>query len=577
LATARSAVVVVFSGAVTRGSCAFFDCLEDCMMSRSTLNQALPIVAAAYGRTFGVAVQMGGTQAHTDGRVIQLPGLREDASSKALAYGYLAHEAGHVRLTDFSLARHPQPLGRFLEGVLEDVRIETAMIRAYPGTRATLDAVIAQLICEGRMQAPRVNQPPAQLLSHAVLMLARYHYREQALLAPQAQQAEQSLREVFGTAFVARLQALLAEIPFLASTAEAMDLARRIMALLGAVAQEGPRRSRKQGASAVQGEAAQGDRIQGAGTATPSQVGPEREAGAEVATPASACQAAQVALSAGEDALPADLFATVGELLQAQAVPSAATMPTVERFLGEAVRGEQALRRVKGQSAHLCARLQGLVQSQQLTRARTVRQGRQLSAAALHRVGVGDARVFRQRTAQYQPNTALHLVVDLSGSMTGGADRLALDAALALAWALESIPGVSRAVTAFPGPQGQAQQVTSLLAHGERVASRAGAFVQTGRGGTPMSGALWFAAADLIARPEPRKVLITLSDGEPNQRDRVLELIQRAQAAGLELAGIGIQHEVGHLFPVARRIDAVSELKQAVFAVAEQVLLGRRG
>ncbi|MBK5929897.1 cobaltochelatase CobT-related protein [Halochromatium salexigens] len=606
--------------------------------SQQTLHHALPIVAAAYGRTFGVQVQVGGDQARTNGRLIQIPTLSEESDSKTLAYGYLAHEAGHVRLSDFTLPRHPQPLGRFLEGVLEDVRIESAMIRTYPGTRATLDAVIVQLLRKGRMRAVRATDPPGPMLSHAVLMLARYRYRDQSMLAPQAEQAQRVLRQVFGPAFVERLQALLAQIPTLASTAEAMALARRILALLEATSQgsegaqgsagaetsEGSEGSGAQeetdaqgtpqgsqaaaeasGSAQQDGQDAQGtpahapeDASQDGGSVLTSEgahgsgEGPAHApvAGAQTAetaqsdasehaAPAAAArsQAAHAALSASDASLPEDLFETIGGLLQAQAMPSREALPALEVFQGDAVRGAMLLRRVKGHSARLTARLQGLVQAERMTRSRTVRQGRTLSAEHLHRVGVGDGRVFRVRSEQAAPNTALHLLVDLSGSMADGEDRLALEAAMALALALEPINGVSRAVSAFPGRQGQSDQLTQVVAHGERVAARAGAFVQTARGGTPMTGALWFAAADLLAQPAPRKVLITLSDGEPNHRPSVLALVRRAQAAGLELIGIGIGHEVGHLFPKALRIDAIADLKRALFEVAEQLLVSRRG
>jgi cobalamin biosynthesis protein CobT len=232
-----------------------------------------------------------------------------------------------------------------------------------------------------------------------------------------------------------------------------------------------------------------------------------------------------------------------------------------------------ALHRVKVHSAKLTARLQGLVQAHTLTRHRTVQRGRSLSPAHLHRAGVGDPRIFRIKEYKVAPDTALHLLVDLSGSMSGGHDGIALDAAMALALALEPIKGVSRAVSAFPGLLGQDHNVTAILAHGERVATRAGAFVQYARGGTPMTGALWFAAADLLARSEGRKVLLTLTDGEPNDVRSALDLIRRAAASGIECIGIGIRQDVSRLFPVAVRIDDIADLKTALFGIAERLLL----
>jgi cobaltochelatase CobT len=66
-----------------------------------TLRNALPIVAAALGRKLGVEVGVGGHDACTDGLRIQIPDVPEDPASRDLAWGYLAHEAAHVRYTDF--------------------------------------------------------------------------------------------------------------------------------------------------------------------------------------------------------------------------------------------------------------------------------------------------------------------------------------------------------------------------------------------------------------------------------------------------------------------------------------------
>jgi integrase len=55
-------------------------------------------------------------------------------------------------------------------------------------------------------------------------------------------------------------------------------------------------------------------------------------------------------------------------------------------------------------------------------------------------------------------------------------------------------------VTAFPGIAGQDTVLARLVRHGQPPRTRAGAFAQIPRGGTPLAGALWYAAADLLAR-----------------------------------------------------------------------------
>jgi cobalamin biosynthesis protein CobT len=572
----------------------------------NTLTNALPIVAAAYGRKFNVPVQVGGDQACTDGTTIRIPQLVDTPVAKTLAWGYLAHEAGHLRHTDFhtwqSIPSTP-PLLTSITNILEDVRIENAMIGSYPGTRQTLNAVLDWMIEEGQIAAPSTQDEAPRVFVNALLVLARHRYRQQSALARIAQQAEQALRQVFPSSFVHRLLGLMTKIRQLGSTAESLDLAQRIVALMEQEAHESPK-SRTQEQSQPEEEPRSDARNQSdenqqqqedqahptesnrPDQQEPESQGTERQAEAdsqsehgEAGQPhdapsnAQAPSALQQVLSADNDELPEDVFEAVAEALSAQSTPAPMLLPTAEHYAGDPQQGLAALHRVKVHSAKLTARLQGLVQAHTQTQHRTVRHGRQLSPRHLHRAGVGDTRIFRVKDQTVAPNTALHLLVDLSGSMAGGQDSLALDAAMALALALEPIRGVSRAVTVFPGRHGQDERVTSLLAHGQRVASHAGAFVQRARGGTPMTGALWFAAADLLSRPEDRKVIVTLTDGAPNHFASALDLVQRASSSGIELIGIGIQTDVSALFPVAIRIDDITDLKRELFRIAERLLL----
>jgi hypothetical protein len=88
-----------------------------------------------------------------------------------------------------------------------------------------------------------------------------------------------------------------------------------------------------------------------------------------------------------------------------------------------------------------------------------------------------------------------------------------------------------------------------------------------------MTGALWYAAADLLARREERKVLLTLTDGDPDDRKSATAMVGRASAAGLIMIGVGIATPVAGLFPVAIRIDSIADLKGQLFGIAEQLLL----
>jgi cobaltochelatase CobT len=591
-----------------------------------TLRNALPIVAAALGRKFGVEVGVGGHEAHTDGQHIQIPAVPDDPDSRDLAWGYLAHEAAHVRYTDFGVygeAAREGPLQETLQNRIEDVRIERALARPYPGTRATIATVLRRMLAEGRLSAPEPTDHPAQVLAAYLLLALRHEVLGQDVLAAEARKAADALAQVFPAAFIARLRSLMGEVPGLNSTAEAIDLARRIRRLIEEEAHASPPsgeqpqeegsddshdgepdggesdRERGQGrhedgdpesdGSAGTAEADEdGSHEQGSGTDATDQ-GDEAPgncaAGADGKDADGRRNALAAVLTAGAGDCDGDLFAKVGDLLGTQAnASSAIRLPRAEDYAGNALAGMRLLARVQVESARLNARLQGLVQANRMDRPRPVRRGRRLDTRRLHRVAVADARIFARKAHRIAPNTALHLLVDLSGSMAAAVDRRdgsvttrtesALESALALALALDGIPGVTVATTAFPGRAGTADRVTRMVQPGQSPRARAGAFIQGARGGTPMAQALWYAAAELLACREERRMLMVLTDGEPDNTPEALRLLGLCRQVGIEAVGVGIGVEVRHLFPTAIEVTEAKDLKGALFGIAERLLLG---
>jgi hypothetical protein len=213
-------------------------------------------------------------------------------------------------------------------------------------------------------------------------------------------------------------------------------------------------------------------------------------------------QALAAVLAAGADDGGRDLFTEVGTPLGAYGHgTSTIKLPLPEDYAGDPLLGIQLLARVQAESARLTARLLGLVQASRMDRPRAVRQGRRLMARKLHRVAVADARIFARKHPRAAPNSAVHLLVDLSDSMWRQVQRndgtrvsrstLALESALALALALAAIPGVAVAATAFPGLQGTAVRVTRLLRYdGSPRASAGGVRAVGTRRDTARAGAL---------------------------------------------------------------------------------------
>lgn len=89
-----------------------------------------------------------------------------------------------------------------------------------------------------------------------------------------------------------------------------------------------------------------------------------------------------------------------------------------------------------------------------------------------------------------------------------------------------------------------------------------------------MAPAIWYAAYQLVQQKQPRKLLIVLTDGAPDDEASTRDVIERCQQSGFELLGVGIQTDhVGQFFSMSLVINEPSELKQELFSIFKRRLL----
>ena len=244
--------------------------------------------------------------------------------------------------------------------------------------------------------------------------------------------------------------------------------------------------------------------------------------------------------------------------------------------VAEAIGSAMLSQRVRATTVALRRRLAGLVQAHRRDDVRRVRQGRHLAYRQLYRLPCRASGIFVKKTRRPAPDTAVYLLLDRSGSMTGARIRVASEATLATALALAEIPGCQTAVLAFPGST--EQRVIPLLGFTEQAKTVAGRFRLVAQGSTPMANALWRAAYELLLRPETRRLLVVITDGKPNNPQATAEIIQRCRRSGIEVFGLGIEFDepVKVLFgaPSAVSIENIQDLPKALFQLLERGLLG---
>ena len=546
------------------------------------LKNALPIVAAAYGEKFGVKVLIQGQDAFTDGERIVIPTANpDDPHYQQIAWGYLAHEAAHIRHTNFDMVQKAssKPIRMALLNIIEDVRIENELAKDYPGTRRSISQVIEYMVDTQQMCVPEQLEPASNLQAWLLFRL-RCHLLGQKALTPLYQAVDERVRQLFPAAAMSRLSAMLTAVPSLASTGEVLKLVDAIVAMLEEESRPPQDESDADSGNDI-GQDASNDSNNSSDSQIPKTDSSAMGDAAETGDSDNADQADNLrqALEAIAAQFEPDTFAQVAEVLSEQAEGHQGVTPLSLPQAEQAMLGYEAILTLSAsESAQIRARLRGMVQSSQDNRNHAKRHGLRVATHRLAASQAGESRLFIQRQPRIAPNAAVHLLVDISGSMgkpIGEGNRkyfhVANEAALALAMALEGIPGVVPAVSYFPGIH---QEVSIALLPKQSVRHRAACFDQKPRGCTPMAQAMWFAANSLLAQKQKRKLMIVLTDGDPDDWAATHDIVDRCRRSGFELLGIGIQtRSVEKFFPQSIVINDVKDLKRELFEVTQQLLI----
>ena len=546
------------------------------------LKNALPIVAAAYGEKFGVKVLIQGQDAFTDGERIVIPTANpDDPHYQQIAWGYLAHEAAHIRHTNFEMVQKAssKPIRKALLNIIEDVRIENELAKDYPGTRRSISQVIEYMVDTQQMSVPEQLEPASNLQAWLLFRL-RCHFLGQKALTPLYQAVDERVRQLFPAAAMSRLSAMLTAVPSLVSTGEVLKLVDAIVSMLEEESRPPQDESDADGGDDI-GQDASNYSNNSSDSQTPEADSSAMGDAAETGDSDHSDQADNLrqALEASAAQFEPDTFAQVAEVLSEQAEGHQGVTPLSLPQAEHAMLGDEAILTLSAsESAQIRARLRGMVQSSQDNRNHAKRQGLRVATHRLAASQAGESRLFIQRQPRIAPNAAVHLLVDISGSMgkpIGEGNRkyfhVANEAALALAMALEGIPGVVPAVSYFPGIH---QEVSIALLPKQSVRHRAACFDQKPRGCTPMAQAMWFAANSLLAQKQKRKLMIVLTDGDPDDWAATHDIVDRCRRSGFELLGIGIQtRSVEKFFPQSIVINDVKDLKRELFEVTQQLLI----
>ena len=209
-----------------------------------------------------------------------------------------------------------------------------------------------------------------------------------------------------------------------------------------------------------------------------------------------------------------------------------------------------------------------------------------LHTGSIHRLLLGDTpnaqRVFRQRKVNDTLDTAVCLLVDCSGSMSGRKYNMACAGAGTFSAALKPL-NIAHSVLGFTNTVSYDDPMVWVFSdYNERV-SESDLIARFGRA----SACLWentdgdaiaYAYAMLAARKEKRKVLLVLSDGDPAGRTHkgnitayTKDMVKKVENSNVDIYGIGIMHDsVKRFYKNYKVVNDLDELTPAILNILDR-------
>ena len=541
----------------------------------STVIGGLRIALQALGAKMGVTLRIEGDQAYTNGSEIIIPTLPpDDHKAAVLARGYVDHEAAHVRHSDFE-----RNMGTWGE-LIEEVYIEKKQCADYPGCAINLRDMVAILKHEDGSFRGTKNQPMS-LLTSWLICRGRAAVLGQPL-GDIASEMERWSRQTFGDPFCDQFAARVARIGSCDSLSDCVKLGNEIEALIA-----NPPPPRQKDKRPDSGENNQSP-VDGNSDNRPSR---ESSSGEGPGKPSAAKQTANLeklrSADVGKASQKVDLGKIVAQMLGKEHNKGERTgnleeipdthHPNIGAGSGSGdqkrIEGEMGFDEARRKTSRMRSQLAGLLQAVRLQQCNAKRAGHRIDSRSVYRVAcqTPDTRVFAARRDKQDDNTAIVLLTDRSGSMNPEKMSVALQATFVTAEALELLPGVTCAAGAFPW----GRNLVELKAFGAKP--RAGFFNIGSSGGTPMAEALLWAGMLLTHRPERRKIVIPMTDGQPDDIGKTRKAVERLRSCGIEVYGIGIlDSSILNWLRESSVIKQIDELPAALIGLLKEALITKR-
>lgn len=539
------------------------------MPSPNKIMEALPKVASMLSHKFGINVSFGGVTAFTDGKTINIPTLPLENSEYLvqLVSGYLDHEASHIRFTDFGLLHTSsmKPIVKHVLNIIEDWRVEKEMSCIYGGCKNNFSWLVENILLENTGdQSPAHNLQ----LEHIVLsfLLSAVRAWEYPCAVPHRAQYRQLMQQHFPR-ILPPIEAILEECRLqCASTAQALAYAHAIVTIL----QDEVSQQYKEDEEGQEGE----------------KDSPSKKHEEDKEAPQKQQITSKDILKKLLEATPSELPQDLGEIIKkilntfniAAMAPHTFKMAKAIPASGEPL-GADIIQAAEQTNNALRVKLQSLLQSFTQNR-KTLGQRGKIATAHLHKIYTNNTKVFERRLPKKEIDTAIHLLMDHSGSMSwNGKYDNAIIATYGVAKALHAVHGINLGISKFPVKEAFCPlieqfygfDVARILKHGERLHQNMRHYANGPS--TPLGESILWCIGELQAQKQSRKILILITDGEADSTELTEQAILLAQKQGIEVYGLGILDSALSGYPIPSAIvNKTQDIAPALFKILETAL-----
>lgn len=609
------------------------------MKKAHELVHELQQTAAVFGRNKEVSVVFEAdgvtATAYTDGKEITLPSLPDEMEftheEMMTMRGLLDHEAGHIRHTNFedwvAFAETQSEQARTIANCLEDIRLESLVMQEYPGSQKNFHT-LREWSGERELEYVKSNEElfttiTAAAVQNAILRAGALDY---------AGVNNKAMYDMMPERFKAWGHKWADEARACKNTAEILNLALAIEKLLEESNKNQPPKP-MDGDDKEEGQGLDGD---------PSDFDFDKEGDFTQGKPRNNGKKEGKPVDSEGNPMLEDMIEAIKQNIKSKADEyMKACRESGKDYRVLSTRWDEVYSRTSTnkrkdrrkklieesspiQYEKVKSGLGGLVNTMKarLRRALMAKETRdwdfgrefgKLDTKRLVAGYVGSPSVYKQRKDRMELDTAVHFLIDLSGSMGGHKVEVAREATVAFAECLEGTQ-IKYQITGFDNSySAESSDYNKTIRKAAESKSKYHRYeplnlikfksfnesLQLAKG--PIScinecaggnnsdrDAVIWAYHELLKRPEKRKILFVLSDGQPvnatinisdygggplvkGLKNAIDECIQN----GVECVGIGIlTNHVKDLYPKAVSIKNVNDLSGAIFTQLSNLLTG---